>query len=111
MNPRTASAVIRPSMRHRATRYVMVLAYVLGGSRARAAEVICSTPMSISTPTSYDNVTVQSGCVLTVDSTLNAAGTPHVQHRLGSSRGSPSGAAGKGGGRNAVGAAHIARTL
>src|SRR5438094_974680 len=64
-----------------------ILTLVLGASvlalvasvEGYAADLNCSTPTSISTPTTYDNVTVQNGCVLTVDATLTVNNNMTIQ--------------------------------
>jgi YD repeat-containing protein len=47
------------------------LALALGlNSPLQGADLVCSSPQTISAPTTYENVTIASGCVLTLDTVL-----------------------------------------
>jgi hypothetical protein len=60
--------------RIRSSGFQLMLAVLVAlcGGPAHAADLVCSTPTPSSSPTTYDNVTIQSGCVLTVDTTACA---------------------------------------
>ena len=80
---------------------------------AHAADRVRSTHTAIAAPSTYDNVPIQSGAKATHPGggSLNAVhGIVEDLHPLGFGRGSPSGAAGNGRGRIAVGARTLTRT-
>ena len=49
---------------------LLLAALLIPVTDTHAADLICNSATTISTPTTHDNVTVQSGCVLSVDALL-----------------------------------------